>query len=142
MTTPVLAPINSDNMTARCSPVTISQIVFGPILEAKYFRQVSCYIFCSPCSYPFHQTARIVAAELCCTFVPWPRHLSFGVVQLFLQFLPLSIIFPALFFFFSSREFCHFENMWVSASTLLKQNILFSDRNACWSMAAIGQWYF
>ena len=42
-------------------------------------------IFCSPCSYPFHQTARILAAQLCCTFVPCPRHLSFGVVQLFLQ---------------------------------------------------------
>jgi hypothetical protein len=40
--------------------------------------------------------------------VPCPIHLSFGVVQLFLQ---LSIIFPALFCFVSSREFCHFENM-------------------------------
>ena len=37
MTTPVLALINSDNMTAPCSPVTISQIVFGPILGAKCF---------------------------------------------------------------------------------------------------------
>jgi hypothetical protein len=55
--------------------------------------------------------------------VPCPRHLSFGVVQLFLQFFPLSIIFPALSCYISSREFCHFENMWVSASTLLKQNI-------------------
>jgi hypothetical protein len=33
--------------------------------------------------------------------VPCPRHLSFGVVQLFLQFFPLSIIFLALFFFVS-----------------------------------------
>ena len=41
MTTPVLAPINSDNMTAPCSPMTISQIVFGPILEAKCFRQAA-----------------------------------------------------------------------------------------------------
>ena len=64
---------------------------------------LSCYIFCSPCSYPFHQTARILAAQLCCTFVPCLRHLSFGVVQLFLQFFPLSIIFLALFCFISSR---------------------------------------
>ena len=108
--------------------MTISQIVFGPILEAKCFRQAAfpVYIFCSPCSYPFHQTARILAAQLCCTFVPCPRHLSFGVVQLFLQFFPLSIIFLALFCFISSREFFHFENMRVySASTLLKQNIIF-----------------
>ena len=41
MTTPVLAPINSDNMTTLCSPVTISQIVFGPILEPKCFRQAA-----------------------------------------------------------------------------------------------------
>ena len=34
---------------------------------------------------------------------PIYRHLSFGVVQLFLQFFPLSIIFLALFCFISSR---------------------------------------
>jgi hypothetical protein len=48
-----------------------------------------------------------------------------------------------LLHFVLSREFFNFENMWVySSSTLLKQNILFSDRNAYWSMAAIGQWCF
>jgi hypothetical protein len=72
-----LAP-NSDNNTIDNITNRVWTNFGSKMLQTS---SLSCYIFCSPCSYPFHQTARILAAQLCCTFVPCSRHLSFGVVH-------------------------------------------------------------
>ena len=71
-----------------------------------------------------------------------PRHLSSGVVQLFLQFFPLfQSFFPARFCFISSRNFRHLSAI-LKTCELISSFLPFSDRNAYWSMAAMGQWCF
>ena len=95
-----LAP-NSDNNTIDNITNRVWTNFGSKMLQTS---SLSCYIFCSPCSYPFHQTARILAAQLCCTFVPCPRHLSFGVITTISSIFPSFNHFSCSFLLISSRS--------------------------------------